>query len=81
MKHSLRGKSTVHIVTVVTNWKLLSIVSSTKKLDDFWLRVTNTFKSCGISKLVSCLQYLVIGYKTELIKYKWINVLVIKLNS
>jgi len=29
MKHSLRGKSTVHIVTVVTNWKLLSIVSST----------------------------------------------------
>jgi len=30
MKHSLRGKSTtVHIVIVVTNWKLLSIVSST----------------------------------------------------
>ena len=47
-----------------------------KNLDDFWLRVTfNTFKSCGMSKLVRSLQYLVIGYKTELVEYKWINVL------
>ena len=43
-------------------------------LDDVWLRVTNTFKSCGMSKVVRSLQYLVIGYKTWIIEYKWINV-------
>ena len=34
-------------------------------LDDVWLRVTNTFKSCGISKQVRSLQYLVVGYKNR----------------
>ena len=68
MKISLRGKSTtVHIVIVVMNWKLLSTFSSTKNLDDFWLRVTNTFKSWGISKHVRSLQYLVIGYQTHIL--------------
>ena len=46
-----------------------------KYLDDFWLRVINTFKPCGISKQVRSLQYLVIGITTELVEYKWINVL------
>ena len=38
MKHSLRGKSTtVHIVIVVTNWKLLNTFCiSCKYLDDFF---------------------------------------------
>ena len=33
------------------------------------------FKSCGVSKQVRSLHYLVIGYKSELLEYNWINVL------
>ena len=30
------------------------------------------FKACGVSKQVRSLQYLVIGYKSELLEYNWI---------
>jgi len=46
-----------------------------KCLDTFWTRISYVFKSCGVSKQVRSLQYLVIGYKSEPLDYKWINVL------
>ena len=46
-----------------------------KCLDTFWKRISYVFKSCSVSKQVRKLQYLVIGYKSELLEYNWINVL------
>jgi len=46
-----------------------------KCLDTFWTRIAYVFKSCGVSIQVRSLQYLVIGYKSELLEYNWINVL------
>ena len=46
-----------------------------KCLDTFWTRISNVFKSCGVSKQIRRLQYLVIGYKSELLEYNWTNVL------
>ena len=46
-----------------------------KCLDTFWTRISYVLKSCGVSKQVRRLQYLVIGYKSELLEYNWINVL------
>jgi len=37
-----------------------------KCLDNCWTRISYVFKSCGVSKQVISLQYLVIGYKSEL---------------
>jgi len=38
----------------------------------FWTRISYVFKTCGVSKQVRSLQYLVIGYKSELLEYNWI---------
>ena len=46
-----------------------------KCLDTFWTRISYVFKSWGVSKQVRRLQYLVIGYKSDPLDYKWINVL------
>ena len=41
----------------------------------FLIRISYVFKARGVSKQVRSLQYLVIGYKSELLEYNWINVL------
>ena len=70
-----RNYPTVHAVTSVMKWKRLTFFIDCKCLDTFWTRISYVFKSCGVSKQVRRLQYLVIAYTSEPLDYKWINVL------
>ena len=62
---------TVGVVTSVIKWKLLTIFDRVLMFRFFGTRISYVFKSCGVSKQERSLQYLVIGYKSELLEYNW----------
>ena len=55
-------------------YKLLHRIIATNENLFTW-KLSYVFKSCGVSKQVRSLQYLVIGYKSELLEYNLINFL------
>ena len=51
-----------------------------KCLDTFWTRISYVFKSCGVSIQVRSLQYLVIGYKSELLEFYLVILVLLFIN-